>query len=311
MDKRSTQNNLRVGVDIGGTFTDIIFIDDDGSTFTKKVLSTPDEYSRGILTGIQEVLAENHLTASSIQEVVHGSTIVTNACIELTGARVGLITTKGFRDILELGRGRMPVMYDLSWNKPVPLVPRYLRLEVDERVTTKGEILKPLDIGEAKGVIEKLVSQGVEAIAVCLINSPKNPIHEQKIAQLIRERVPGIHISISTDVLPLMREYERTSEVCVNAYVMPLVASYLKSLRQHLLEANVKAPLYIMQSSGGMMTPELAAERPIEIIECGPAGGVVGAAYLAQKQNINNIITFDMGGTTAKAPCGEWIFICR
>lgn len=297
--------NFRVGVDIGGTFTDIIFIGDDGTTFTKKVLSTPDDYARAIIAGIQEVVADHGLSASDIEEVVHGSTIVTNACIELTGAKIGVITTKGFRDVLEIGRGRMPVMYDLTWSKPVPLAPRYLRLEVDERINAKGEIIRPLDIEGAKAAIDKLVSLGVEAIAVCLFNSPKNPVHEQKIGELLRERAPQIYVSLSTEVMPLIKEYERTSETAVNAYVMPLVATYLRALRQELTEAGVAAPLYVMQSSGGMIAPEAAAERPVEIIECGPAAGVVGCAYLAQQQNIGNLITFDMGGTTTKSSIVE------
>lgn len=303
--EEAVTNRFRVGIDIGGTFTDIIFIGEDGATITKKVLSTPDDYSRGILTSIRGILAEQGLSGSSIEEVVHGSTIVTNACIELTGAKVGLITTKGFRDILELGRGRMPVMYDLSWHKPMPLAPRYLRLELDERINSKGEVLKPLNIDEAKAVINRLLSHGVESIAVCLFNSPKNPSHEQKIGQLIQEMAPEIHVSLSTEVMPLLKEYERSSETVVNAYVMPLVATYLKSLRQNLIDNGVKAPLYVMQSNGGMITPEVAAERPVEIIECGPAAGVVSAAYLAQQQNIGNLITFDMGGTTCKVSIVE------
>ena len=298
-------DKFRVGVDIGGTFTDIMFLSDSGNDFKKKVLSTPDDYSRAILDGINGVLRENGLTSSMIEEVVHGSTIVTNACIELKGAKVGLITTKGFRDVLEIGRGRMPVMYDLNWSKPIPLVPRYLRVEVGERINAKGEIVQPLDINEAESVIDKLLSQGVEAIAVCLLHSPKNPVHEQQIGQLLKERAPQIYVSLSTEVMSMLKEYERTSETVVNAYVMPLVATYLKSLRQRLSEAGIKAPLYVMQSSGGMITPEAAAERPIEIIECGPAGGVVGSAYLAQQQNINNVITFDMGGTTTKSSIVE------
>jgi N-methylhydantoinase A len=298
-------NGFRVGVDIGGTFTDIIFIGDDGSVFSKKTLSTPDDYSRGIIIGIQEVIEEHYLRVSDIKGVVHATTIVTNACIELKGAKVGLITTKGFRDILEIGRGRMPVVYDLTWRKPTPLVPRFLRLEVDERINAKGEVIHTLETDEAEKAIDKITSQGVEAIAVCLFNSPKNPVHEQKLEQLINKKAPKIHTSISTKVTPMLKEYERTSETVVNAYVMPLVATYLKSLRGRLTEAGVQAPLYIMQSSGGMITPEVALERPIEIIECGPAAGVVGCAYQGKIHNIKNLITFDMGGTTAKASIVE------
>ena len=295
------ENLFRVGVDIGGTFTDIVFAGEDGTLITKKLLTTPDDYSRAIVDGINSALEDSGLSGSSIKEVVHGSTIVTNACIELTGAKVGLITTKGFRDVLEIARGRMPVLYDVSWQKPIPLVPRYLRLEVDERIDTNGEILRPLDIDQVVAAIDKLVSHDVEAIAVCLFNSPKNPIHEQKISALLTERAPGVFVSVSTDVMPLLKEYERTSETVVNAYVMPLVATYLRALRQRITDAGITSPLYIMCSSGGMITPEIAAERPIEIIESGPAAGVVGCAFLADQQDIGNIITFDMGGTTCKA----------
>lgn len=296
---------LKVGVDIGGTFTDIIFIGSDGITFTKKVLTTPENYAKAIIKGIGEVIADHGLKASDISEVVHGTTIVTNACIELTGAKVGLITTRGFRDVLEIGRGRMPIMYDLTWNKPPPLVPRYLRMEVDERINTKGEIFRPLNIEDVNAAIDKLVSSGVESLAVCLYNSPKNQIHEQMISEIIKERAPQLYVSLSTKVIPLLKEYERTSETVVNAYVMPLVATYLRALRQELTKAGVVAPLYVMQSSGGMITPEAAAERPVEIIECGPAAGVVGCASLARQQNIGNLITFDMGGTTTKSSLVE------
>ena len=305
MRKMDKAKQIFVGVDIGGTFTDIIFIGDDGTAFCKKILSTPDDYSRAIIVGIQEVLEECALTGSDIERVVHGSTIVTNACIELRGAKTGLITTKGFRDVIEIGRGRMPVMYDLSWNKPVPLAPRHLRFEVDERVNTKGEVVRDLNIESVKQVTDKLITHGVESVAVCLYNSPKNHIHEQKIGQLLKEKAPEIYVSLSTEVMPLLKEYERTSETVVNAYVMPLVVTYLRALRQRLVEAGVKAPLYVMESSGGMITPEIAAERPIEIIECGPAAGVIGVAYLAKQQNIKNIITFDMGGTTTKSSIVE------
>jgi len=301
----TNQNHFRVGVDVGGTFTDIIFLGEDDTVITKKLLSTPDNYSRAMVDGIDAVHKENGLNINLTEEIVHGTTVVTNACLELKGAKVGLITTSGFRDVLEIGRGRMPVMYDITWQKPTPLIPRYLRFEVKERIDTKGEVIQQLDISEVNEAIQKLVSLGVEAVAVCLINSPKNPIHEQKIGALIKEIAPEIYTSLSTEVMPMLKEYERSSETAVNAYVMPLVSVYLKVLHQKLISIGVKAPLYIMQSSGGMIAPEVAAERPIEIIECGPAAGVVGAAYLAQKQNIGNIITFDMGGTTCKASIVE------
>lgn len=297
--------SYRIGTDVGGTFTDIVFSGSDGSFITKKLLSSTEDYTNSIINGIEETMNAHGIDNSAIAEVVHGTTIVTNACIELTGAKVGLITTKGFRDVLEITRGRMPVMYDLSWSSPEPLAARRLRTEVEERVNTKGEIVTPLDIEGARKAIDYLLSEGVESIAVCLLNSPKNPLHEQKIGQLIRKRAPEIYMSLSTDVMPVIKEYERTSETTVNAYVMPLVSEYLKSLRRRLIEIGIKAPLYVMQSNGGMFTPEIAAERPIEIIECGPAAGVVGSSSIAKQNETDNIITFDMGGTTAKASIVE------
>lgn len=303
--KQGASNEFRVGIDIGGTFTDFVFVGSDGTSFTKKVLSTPDDYSRGVAEGVREALAERGISPSSIKEVVHGTTIVTNTCLELTGAKVGLITTKGFRDVLEITRGRMPQLYDLTWSRPTPLVPRYLRLEVDERIGSKGEIIRPLNIDDVIAAIDKLVAEGVEAVAVCLYNSPRNPAHEEKIGELLRERAPHLFVSLSTRIRPMMKEYERTSEVVVNAYVLPVVARYMAVLKSRLKEVGVNAPLYVMASSGGMMTVEAVAEKPIEIVECGPAAGVVGSAYLAEKAGTRNLITYDIGGTTAKASIVE------
>ena len=294
-----------LGVDIGGTFTDFVFVGSDGTTFSKKVLSTPDDYGQAVADGLKEVFSEKGINGSSIKEVIHGTTIVTNTCIELTGAKVGLITTKGFRDVLEISRGRMPELYNLAWSRPVPLVPRYLRLEVDERISRKGEIMRPLNIDDVNAAIDKLVSEGVESMAVCLYNSPRNPVHEEKIGELLKQKAPHLYISLSTKVRPMMKEYERTSETVVNAYVLPVVAQYMGLLRKRLSEIGVEAPLYVMQSSGGMLTAEEVAETPIEIVECGPAAGVVGAAYLSQKQGIKNLITLDLGGTTCKASIVE------
>jgi N-methylhydantoinase A len=296
---------FRIGTDIGGTFTDIVIAGSEGTVVTKKVLSTPDNYSRGITEGIRDAMVKEGISPSSVRELVHGTTIVTNTCIELTGAKVGLITTKGFRDVLEIARGRMPELYNLRWNKPVPLVPRCLRYEIEERIGKKGEVLRELDTGEAKRVIETLLSAGVEAIAICLYNSPRNPAHEQQLEALIRSIAPNIFVSTSTRIRPMLKEYERTSETVVNAYVMPIVTSYLRSLKASLSSIGLDVPIYVMQSSGGMITAEEAAEVPVEIVECGPAAGVVGAAYLAQQLKIANIVTLDLGGTTTKASVVE------
>ena len=189
-----SNNEFRVGVDIGGTFTDLVFVGSDGTTFTKKVLSTPDDYSRAVADGLKEVFSEKVITGSSIKEVIHGTTIVTNTCIELTGSKVGLITTRGFRDVLEISRGRMPETYNLAWARPVPLVPRHLRFEVDERIGKKGEVIQPLNIDDVHTAIDKLVAKGVESVAVCLFNSPRNPAHEEKIGEMLRQKAPQCNV---------------------------------------------------------------------------------------------------------------------
>ena len=297
--------SFKVGVDVGGTFTDIVLVGPYHKICTKKVLSTPYDPSIAFIDGVRKLCAENAIDLSSIDWLVHGTTIVTNACIEKKGAKVGLITTKGFRDILGMGRGRAPVALDLTWSKPAPLVPRGLRKEVTERIDSRGKVRVALDPREVRAVIRSLKEEEVEAIAVCLINSPLNSKHEKAIEKLLREISPNTPVSISSDVMPMIGEYERTSETVFNAYVVPLVSKYLSQLNKNLKAAGINAPLFIMQSSGGMTTAENASLRPIEIIECGPAGGVVGAAFLARQQGIPNLITFDMGGTTAKASIVE------
>jgi len=295
----------RLAVDIGGTFTDIFLLAPDGTAHTKKTLSSPEDYSLAVAEGVGELLAEAGTAAGQVREVLHGTTIVTNTCIELTGAKVGLITTRGFRDVLEISRGRMPRLYDLTWARPQPLVPRRLRLEVDERVDRHGRILKPLDLKEAERAVGELVGQGIEALAVCLFNSPLNPAHEKMIGDLIAEQYPDLYCSLSTSVRPVIKEYERTCETVVNAYVGPVVSDYMTRLDGRLKDLGVKAPLLIMQSNGGMITAEASAQRPVEIVECGPAGGVVGAAYVAQNLGFDNLITLDLGGTTCKASIVE------
>ncbi|MDP7241831.1 MAG: hydantoinase/oxoprolinase family protein [Rhodospirillales bacterium] len=302
---RRRRAGYRIGVDIGGTFTDIILLGPGGELATKKILSTPDDYSRAVVEGMMLLCDENGIGPSRVEQVIHGTTVVTNTVIELAGAKVGLITTKGFRDVLEIARGRNPDLFNLAWQKPPPLVPRRLRLEVDERINGKGEIVRPLDEKGTKDAVRRLLDEGVEAIAVCLINSPVNTVHEKRIAEIIRKQAPDIHMSVSHQVMPMIMEYERTSETVLNAYVMPLATRYLLRLESRIRDVGFEAPLYIMQSNGGMIMPETAAQRPVEIMECGPAAGVVGAAYLARRQGISNMITYDMGGTTAKASMVE------
>jgi N-methylhydantoinase A len=302
---KNVGEQFRVGTDIGGTFTDIVFSGSGGTVLTKKLLSTPDDYGRAIAQGIKEVLTKEGIRPSCIEEVVHGTTIVTNTCIELTGAKVGLITTEGFRDILEIARGRMPELYNLAWNKPVPLVPRYLRFEVEERTGKKGEIIRDLNTEQVNDAVDKLVAEGVKAVAICLFNSPLNSKHEEMVEAIVRKRAPQLYVCRSTKIRPMLKEYERSSETVVNAYVMPVVTTYLQSLKSSLSAIGVNAPLYVMQSSGGMISAEEASEVPVEIVECGPAAGVVGAAHMSQQQNIKDIITLDLGGTTTKASVVE------
>ena len=296
--------NYEIGVDIGGTFTDVILIDPSGRVNSHKLLSTPDDFSNAMIKGIEQICARANIEPSSITKIVHGTTVVTNACIEMKGAKVGLLTTQGFRDILEIGRGRLPAVLDLSWEKPPPLVPRYLRREVIERIDGNGKVKEHLDHESVEVAVKNLLDENIESIAVCLINSPANPIHEIAVSKIIKHLAPNIPLSISSEVMPMYSEYERTSEVTLNAYVMPLVKQYLTSLKQELKSIGISAPLYIMQSNGGMTTPENAMARPIEIIECGPAAGVVGATRLSDHSH-SSLITFDMGGTTAKASIVE------
>ena len=295
----------RVGVDIGGTFTDIVLLGSDGTIHTKKISSSVGDYAAAIVEGLTEVFAESRLAGSDIEEIRHGTTVASNAILEHKGARVGLITTKGFRDALEIRTLRMPRLYDMAWEKPPPLVERYLRRVVDERVDGRGAIERALDLADAEAQVDALLAEKVEAIAVCLLNSFANPAHELAIKAVIEKKAPGLPFSISYEVLPEIKEYERTSTTVINAYVMPIVATYLRALRKGLDAAGIPARLMLMQSNGGLTTDRAAAEKPMNIIESGPAGGVVGAGKLAEAKGLAKIITFDMGGTTAKASMVE------
>ena len=291
----------RLGVDIGGTFTDIVFLAGDGSVRVRKIASTPHDFSEAVLEGSKLGMEEAGLTTDSISEVSHGFTVATNAILEGTGVRTALITTEGFKDVLELSRIRTPRLYDLYYKKPSPLVERKLRFGVKERVTFQGEIRIPLDMSDVETVLEQIVSEGVKSVAISLLHSYANSKHEEMIADFIRKKAPDITLSVSSELLPEMREYERTSTAVINAYVRPTVESYLTHLGEEFANRGVTVPIKVMQSNGGLSTVESAAEKPMYCIESGPAAGVVGAFHLGKKLGVLNVMTLDMGGTTAKA----------
>ena len=292
---------FRVGVDIGGTFTDIVFLGGDGRVLARKVASTPDDYSRAVLDGIADGLEDLGVAPGSVSEVSHGFTVATNAIIEQKGAHTALITTEGFRDILEFRRNRTPRLYDLYYEKSPTLIKRQYRLEVGERLNFRGEVLRPLDVDDVDRAVQSVLDSGVESVAVCLLHSYANPDHEQYIAQVLRERAPDVILTLSSDLLPEMKEYERTSTTVINSYVRPVVERYLTLLTGGLTDMGVTVPLTVMQSNGGLATSDIAKERPVYCIESGPAAGVVGAYHLGRRLGMSNLMTLDMGGTTAKA----------
>ena len=289
-----------VGVDIGGTFTDIVLLTSNGELRRCKLLSTPHDYAIAIVQGLGDLLTADEIAAGALDWIIHGTTVATNAILEKKGAKTGLLTTQGFRDVLEIGRMRRPNT-DLFWDKPEPLVERFLRCEVPERLNVRGEVLRPIDEAAAVDQILFLRDQGVEAVAVTLLHSYANPVHEQVLDRLIERHLPGAYRAISSEVLPEIREAERTSTTVINAYLMPTVDRYLTSLERQFADRNFGRRLLIMQSSGGVMSAKAARERPVQIVESGPAAGVLGAEYLADQLAEPNLIAFDMGGTTAKA----------
>jgi N-methylhydantoinase A len=292
----------RLGCDIGGTFTDFVLLNDrTGEIKINKCLTTPGDPSDAVEQGIRELEEKTPDIMGNLDEIIHGTTLVINSIIERKGAKTGLITTKGFRDVLELGREIRYAPYDIFAEFPKPLIPRRLRLEVDERVRSDGTLLKSLDPQETKEVVSRLLEMGVESIAVCLLNSFENPAHEIMIKEIIQEQAPDIPISISYEVLPQIREYERTSTTVTNAYVKPLTGRYLSRLSQRLESIGSTGKLFIMLSSGGITSVETAAEFPVRIIESGPTAAVISGQYYGKLFNLPEMFCFDMGGTTAKS----------
>ena len=293
---------MRVGIDVGGTFTDFVLLNEStGETHSYKCLTTPADPAEAILDGIGALERMRPGTIANLEEVIHGTTLVINAIIERKGARTGLLTTSGFRDVLELGREVRYAAYDPHAPVPEPLVPRERRLEVRERVRADGSVMQPLEPQSVSSTLARLKADGVESIAVCLLNSFENPQHEFEIKRLIAEELSGVSVSISYEVLPQIREYERTSTTVANAYVKPLTETYLKSLRQRLAARGFSGRLFIMLSSGGVTSADIAAAYPVRIIESGPCAAVIAGQYFSRLFELPDMFCFDMGGTTAKS----------
>ncbi|WP_435243573.1 hydantoinase/oxoprolinase family protein [Streptomyces cucumeris] len=291
----------RVAADIGGTFTDVIALGPGGRVVPVKVLSTPPDFGSGVLGGTAAALSAADALPRQVGAMLHATTVATNAILEARGARTALVTTRGFRDVLELGRLRRPRLYDLSWQRPAPLVPRRHRYEIDQRITADGRLEPPADPAELARVAAGIAAADLEAVAVCLINSYVRPEEERRVADELRALLPGRYVTASVDITPQMQEYERTSTAVVNSYVGPQVHDYVTALGEGLREAGVSAPLMIMQSSGGLLDAPSVVRRPVQIIESGPAAGVIAVQKLARHMGLASVVAFDMGGTTAKA----------
>ena len=295
----------RAGIDIGGTFTDIVLMSDDGAVRTRKLPSTVEDYSRGIVEGLAALLSDSGIAPGEIGSVLHATTIGSNAVLERTGARTGLITTAGFRDVLEIRDLRMPRLYDLRWTKPPPLVPRRHRIGIAERTRADGTVALAPDAAEVERAVAFLLGEGVESLAVCLLNAHANGENERLVAEIVSRVAPHLPVSLSHAVLPEIKEYPRTSTTVINAYLLPVVRAYLDRLRNGLASRGVAAPVMLMQSNGGLLAAQQAARLPMTLVESGPAAGVIGARALARRLGLARIVTFDMGGTTAKAAMVE------
>jgi len=292
----------RLGCDIGGTFTDFVLMNDEtGEIQIYKCLTTPKDPSDAVEEGVKKMSEKTPGFVSRLDEVIHGTTLVINSIIERKGARTGLITTKGHRDVLELAREKRYDTYDIFAVYPEPLVPRPLRMVVDERIASDGRILRKLDPEEAKSVLRQLLDMGIESLAVCLINSFENPVHELMIKDIVLKEAPELSLSISYEVLPQIREFERTSTTVTNAYVKPLTGSYLARLSGRLESLGSTGKLFIMLSSGGITSADTAKEFPVRVIESGPTAAVISAVYFGKMFDVKDIFCFDMGGTTAKS----------
>lgn len=295
-------DQFRIGVDIGGTFTDLVMINSiTGRLFNEKVLTTPQDPSQCVLNGVQKILQANNVAPADVQQVIHGTTLVANAVIERRGAAVALITTKGFGDIQEIGTEMRYDTYDLFMETPEPLVPRHWRYEVVERMGPNAEVITPLDEESVKLVAREIAATEVTAVAISLLHGFRNPVHEQRIREIVLEEAPELVVCISSDVMPEIGEYERTSTTICNAYVLPVFDTYLRRLTGGLREMGIDKELYMMLSDGGTVHESTAAAYPIRLVQSGPAGGVQATCAIGALVGERDILCFDMGGTTAKA----------
>ncbi len=291
---------MRIGADVGGTFTDVVLEGTDGSFTSTKVLTTHEAPEIGILNGIEQIMTEAGAAMADLVQIIHGTTLATNALIERRGANTALVTTKGFRDVIETRTEGRYEQYDLNIVLPKPLIPRKDRFVVSERLSASGDELIPFDEDGAAAVIEEIADGGYQSVAVGFLHSYRNPLNERRFRELLLAALPDVSVSISSEVSPQMREYERFNTVAANAYVQPLMASYLMRLQSELTERGASCPLYMIHSGGGLMSVESAADFPVRLVESGPAGGAIFAADLAARYGRDRVLSFDMGGTTAK-----------
>ncbi|WP_174727031.1 hydantoinase/oxoprolinase family protein [Mesobacillus harenae] len=287
---------MRVATDVGGTFTDLVYMTDEGQIGFEKSSTTPPNFEQGVL----DVLEKSQIAYGDIETFIHGTTVIINALTERKGVKTGLITTKGFRDVLEIGRGNRPDLFNVRYQKPKPIIPRSLRREVSARLNYKGEVLQRLKKNELEAIIKDFREAQVEAVAVVFLHSYKNPDHEKEAADLIKQLWPEISVTASHEIVQEWREYERTNTTAMNSFIKPIAASYVDKLDKSLSQRGVKGQKYIMQSNGGTAPFSLAKDAPINMVESGPVAGVFGAAMLGSILSEENIIAFDVGGTTAK-----------
>lgn len=296
------REGMRLGVDVGGTFTDLLLLDEkNGRTFTAKVPSTPADSSIGVLNGVEKICREAGIDASSISEVMHGTTVATNTVLTKAGATVGLVTTKGYKDVLQIARSFVPGGLGgwVIWNKTLPLAPLEYTIEANERIGAKGDVLRTLDEAAIRSELTSLLGKGIEALTIALFNSYANDVHEERIASIAREIAPHIPVSTSASIMPEMYEYERTETTVVNSYVRPVVSSYISNLQNELKSRmGSDVMLQILRSDGGLSSAQSAMDKPVNLLMSGPAGGVSGALWVAKQAGFKDLLTFDMGGTS-------------